>query len=125
MNTTDFGPTKPTIQPYQNGYSVPVAVKQVDRPSIREGEVEKGWQGYLLLLPFLSELEFDEAVKQLPAGDYSAERLAVLQERVRLERKVLYPPIEDYIDGMVKGDDAQVAEYKAKCLAVKKQHPMP
>jgi hypothetical protein len=25
----------------------------------------------------------------------------------------------------VKGDDAQVAAYKAKCLEVKKRHPLP
>ena len=44
---------------------------------------------------------------------------------VQLERKAEYPPIEDYIDGVVKGDDAQVAEYRAKCLEVKKRHPLP
>ena len=125
MNTTDFGPIRPTIQPYQGGYSVPVALKQVDRPGIGDGAVEHSWQGYLLMVPFLSELELDAAIAELPAGDYSADKQAALTHAVGLARKAEYPPIEEYIDGVVKGDDAQVAAYKAKCLEVKKHHPLP
>ena len=125
MNTTDFGPDRPTIQPYQGGYNVPVALKQVDRPGIGDGAVEHSWQGYLLTVPFLSELELDAAIAELPAGDYSADKQAALTHAVGLARKAEYPPIEEYIDGVVKGDDAQVAEYKAKCLEVKKRHPLP
>ena len=126
MNTTDFGPVRPTIQPYQSGYSVPVALKQVERPATNgEGAVEHSWQGYLLIVPFLSELELDAAIAELPAGDYSADKQAALTHAVQLERKAEYPPIEEYIDGVVKGDDAQVAEYRAKCLEVKKRHPLP
>ena len=126
MNTTDFGPVRPTIQPYQSGYNVPVALKQVERPAINgEGAVEHSWQGYLLTVPFLSELELDAAIAELPAGDYSADKQAALTHAVGLARKAEYPPIEEYIDGVVKGDDAQVAEYKAKCLEVKKRHPLP
>jgi hypothetical protein len=29
-----------------------------------------------------------------------------------------YPPITDYIDGVVKGDQAQIDKYIADCLAV-------
>ena len=125
MNTTDFGPVRPTIQPYQGGYNVPVALKQVDRPGIGDGAVEHSWQGYLLTVPFLSELELDAAIAGLPAGDYSADKQAALTHAVGLARKAEYPPIEEYIDGVVKGDDAQVAAYKAKCLEVKKLHPLP
>ena len=38
-------------------------------------------------------------------------------------RAVEYPAIEDYIDGIVKGDDAQVQEYIAKCLEIKAKYP--
>lgn len=41
------------------------------------------------------------------------------------DRKHEYPPIEDYIDGVVKGDQAQIDEYIAKCLAVKAKYPKP
>jgi hypothetical protein len=96
----------------------------VERPGVNSDTVEHSWQGYLLELPSLSTLEFDEAIKSLPAGDYSAERLAVESERVRLERLAEYPPIEEYIDGVVKGDDAQIAAYITKCLDVKKRFPL-
>ena len=122
---TDFGPVKPSVQPYQGGYSVPVALKQVERPGIDDGVVEHSWQGYLLTVPFLSELELDAALAALPAGDYSADKQAALTAAVHEARRAAYPPIEDYIDGVVKGDDAQMAAYKAKCLEVKKRHPLP
>jgi len=36
-----------------------------------------------------------------------------------------YPPITDYIDGVVKGDKAQVEAYIAACKAVKAKYPKP
>lgn len=40
-------------------------------------------------------------------------------------RKPEYPPIEDYVDGIVKGDEAQVQSYIEACLAVKEKYPKP
>jgi len=34
-----------------------------------------------------------------------------------------YPPITDYFDGVVKGDQAQIDKYIADCLAVKAKYP--
>ena len=34
-----------------------------------------------------------------------------------------YPPITELIDGLVKDDAAQIAAYKAACLAVKAKYP--
>ena len=34
-----------------------------------------------------------------------------------------YPPITDYLDGVVKNDQAQVDKYIADCLAVKAKYP--
>lgn len=34
-----------------------------------------------------------------------------------------YPPITDYIDGVVKGDKAQIDAYIAACQAVKTKYP--
>lgn len=39
------------------------------------------------------------------------------------KRKNEYPPIEDYIDGVVKGDQTQIDEYIQKCLEVKAKYP--
>ena len=36
-----------------------------------------------------------------------------------------YPPIEDYLDGVVKGDQAQIDAYIAACQAVKEKYPKP
>jgi len=38
-------------------------------------------------------------------------------------RAAAYPPIADYLDGIVKGDTAQVNAYIAACLAVKALYP--
>ena len=40
-------------------------------------------------------------------------------------RAAEYPPVADYIDGIVKGDQAQVDAYIEKCLAVKAMYPKP
>ena len=39
------------------------------------------------------------------------------------KRQAAYPPMQDYIDGLVKGDQAQMQSYIDKCLAVKAQFP--
>jgi hypothetical protein len=39
------------------------------------------------------------------------------------ERAAKYPPIADYMDGIVKGDQAQVQAYIDACLAVKAKYP--
>ena len=40
-------------------------------------------------------------------------------------RRNEYPPIEDYIDGIVKGDREQIDTYIQKCLEVKAKYPKP
>ena len=39
------------------------------------------------------------------------------------KRAAEYPNITDYIDGVVKGDQAQIDKYIADCLAVKTKYP--
>lgn len=39
------------------------------------------------------------------------------------KRLVEYPPMADYLDGIVKGDDTQVQKYIDDCLAVKAKYP--
>ena len=38
-------------------------------------------------------------------------------------RPAAYPDYRDYLDGIVKGDAAQVQKYIADCLAVKARFP--
>ena len=44
-------------------------------------------------------------------------------ENISVLRKNAYPLMEDYLDGIVKNDQAQVDKYIADCLAVKAQYP--
>jgi hypothetical protein len=39
------------------------------------------------------------------------------------KRQAEYPPMTDWIDGMVKGDQAQINKYIADCQAVKAKYP--
>jgi hypothetical protein len=41
------------------------------------------------------------------------------------KRKSEYPPITDYLDAVVKGDEEQIQEYIDACLAVKAKYPKP
>jgi len=41
------------------------------------------------------------------------------------KRQAEYPPNTDYLDGVVKGDQAQIDAYIAACQAVKTKYPKP
>ena len=41
----------------------------------------------------------------------------------KAKRAAEYPPMTDYLDGVVKGDQAQIDAYIAACLAVKAKYP--
>ena len=43
----------------------------------------------------------------------------------KAKRAVEYPPITDYLDGVVKGDQAQIDKYITDCQAVKTKYPKP
>ena len=60
-----------------------------------------------------NEVAYDKAAVQayVDAHAYIAKRTAE------------YPPITDYIDGVVKNDQAQIDKYIADCLAVKAKYP--
>lgn len=41
------------------------------------------------------------------------------------KRKAEYPPYENYLDAIVKGDEQQKQEYINKCLEIKAKYPKP
>ena len=78
---------------------------------------------------------FDEEIIWLSEGDTPTDA-EVIAEQSRLQaefdsqqyardRAEAYPPVTDYLDGIVKGDTAQVDKYVADCLAVKVKYPKP
>jgi hypothetical protein len=66
-------------------------------------EIETG----VFLEGFLTATEFLDRYK----ADYVSQRVAA------------YPPMEDYLDAIVKDDSAAIAKYKSDCLAVKAAYP--
>ena len=62
-----------------------------------------------------TEQEISDEVTRLK-GIYDAQAYA-------RSRKESYPPATDYLDGIVKGDQAQIDKYIADCLAVKERFP--
>jgi hypothetical protein len=44
-------------------------------------------------------------------------------EAYKAKRQAEYPPFTDYLDGIAKGDQAQINKYIADCQAVKAKYP--
>jgi hypothetical protein len=57
------------------------------------------------------------------AYDKSAVEAYVNAHAYIAKRQAEYPNITDYLDGVVKGDQAQIDKYIADCLAVKAKYP--
>jgi hypothetical protein len=59
--------------------------------------------------------------------DYDVEAVSawVDPNAYKAQRAAEYPPVTDYLDGIVKGDTAQVQAYIDACLAVKAKYPKP
>ena len=77
-------------------------------------------------------LDDDSFIYLLPAGSVpiTYEEAEALKPKppeptYAQKRASEYPPMTDWIDGMVKGDQAQIAKYIADCQAVKAKYPKP
>jgi hypothetical protein len=55
--------------------------------------------------------------------DMDAVNAWVDPDAYKSKRAAEYPPMTDYLDGVVKGDQAQIDAYIAACLAVKAKYP--
>jgi hypothetical protein len=73
-------------------------------------------------VPFTPE---EEAEWDAMEAESAAERAALIRVKYQRDRAAEYPPMADYIDGVVKGDQAQVQAYIDACLAVKAKYPKP
>lgn len=58
-------------------------------------------------------------------GAFVAPYGAPVEVSYQVKRSFEYPPIADYLDGIVKSDTAQVQAYVDACLAVKAKYPKP
>jgi len=65
--------------------------------------------------PQPTEAEITAEVARLQA-EYEA-------KKYQRKRAAEYPPMADYLDGVVKGNQAQIDAYVAACLTVKAKYP--
>jgi hypothetical protein len=75
-------------------------------------------------------LDSDEFEYLLPVGsvqitDVEAEALRPqpIELTYAQKRAAEYPPMTDYLDGIVKGDQEQIAKYILDCKAIKTKYP--
>ena len=73
-------------------------------------------------IPFTAEEEVEWAAQEVA---YAAKKVALAATEYQRQRAAEYPPMTDYLDGIVKGDTAQVQTYIDACLAVKAKYPKP
>lgn len=83
----------------------------------------------------ISEYDYDQLIwhdqKQTKPSreELEAEVARLKQERIDTEyqrqRAAEYPDFRDYLDGIVKGDQAQIQAYIDACLAIKEKYPKP
>lgn len=74
----------------------------------------------------ITEVPFtDQEVADIEAVKASPEHQDWVATQYQRSRASEYPPVTDYLDGIVKGDQAQVQAYIDACLAVKAKYPKP
>ena len=73
-------------------------------------------------VPFTAE---EEAERDAEEAQAAAEKAELVKTKYQRDRAAEYPPMADYLDGIVKGDQAQVQTYIDACLAVKTKYPKP
>ncbi len=75
-------------------------------------------------------IQWDDDPALMPTKEEVQAELDRLQlehdnEFYKVQRKAEYPPIAEYLDGIVKGDEEQISTYIAACQAVKLKYPKP
>jgi hypothetical protein len=77
---------------------------------------------YPSIVTIRGDIAYDKDNQEVTYDNNAVEAL-ISAEAYKDKRAVEYPPITDYLDGIVKGDNAQVQTYIDACLAVKNKYP--
>jgi len=91
-------------------------------------------QAILSLVPNAEVVIRGEAIEWIVEPSNKPTDSEIEQEQTRLntiyesknyqrQRAIEYPAVADYLDGIVKGDQAQVQAYIDACLAIKAKYP--
>ena len=67
--------------------------------------------------------DYAEYLEWVEAGNTATAADAIPDPTYQENRVAEYPPVADYLDGIVKADDLQVQKYIDDCQAVKDKYP--
>jgi hypothetical protein len=75
----------------------------------------------------INQITWHNGTTPIPANQILAKQQELIAEynanQYQRDRAKEYPDFKDYLDGIVKGDQAQIDKYIADCLAVKAKYP--
>jgi hypothetical protein len=112
INGYFVGVTEADESPLEPGvFLLPAGAIDVLPPIVPEGKRAK-WEGAWVF-------------EDIPAPPPAPPPLPDPELTYREKRAEEYPLMADYLDGIVKNDQAQIAKYIADCLAVKAKYPKP
>jgi hypothetical protein len=67
----------------------------------------------------------EEIARDAEEQFWADKQVELAKTKYQRDRATEYPPMADYLDGIVKGDQAQIDKYIADCLEIKQKHPKP
>jgi hypothetical protein len=112
INGYFVGVTEADESPLESGvFLLPAGAIDVLPPVVPEGKRAK-WDG-------------DWVFEDIPSPPPPVPPLPDPEPTYVEKRAEEYPPMADYLDGIVKNDQAQIAKYIADCLAIKAKYPKP
>jgi len=75
----------------------------------------------------INQITWVNGTTPIPANQILAKQQELIAEynsnQYQRDRAKEYPDFKEYLDGIVKGDQAQIDKYIADCLAVKAKYP--
>ncbi len=75
----------------------------------------------------INQITWLNGTTPIPANEILAKQQELITEynskQYQRDRAKEYPDFKEYLDGIVKGDQAQIDKYIADCLAVKAKYP--
>jgi hypothetical protein len=75
----------------------------------------------------INTIVWENGTTPIPANEILSKQQELIAEyqsnQYQRDRANKYPDFKEYLDGIVKGDDAQIQKYINDCLAVKAKYP--
>jgi len=85
-------------------------------------KIEAIYKLYPSVIKTINDVAYDKDEQEVTYDNNAVDAL-VASEAYKAKRAAEYPSYTDYLDGIVKGDNAQVQAYIDACLAVKNKYP--